>query len=83
MTHPDTKFGLAGPLQGLNTGVVLFRLDRMRTDARFTSQVWPSIRESPPGELQGNEETVRLLQDDLLHRRPGEEGAWRPKIVKS
>ena len=41
MKHPDTKFGLAGPLQGLNTGVVLFRLDRMRSNAKFTSQVDP------------------------------------------
>ena len=37
--HPDTDLGLPGPKQGLNTGVVLFRLDKMRSSDLFTDNV--------------------------------------------
>ena len=34
-SHPDTVFGLPGRFQGLNMGVVLFRLEKMRKSKLF------------------------------------------------
>jgi len=39
--HPGTKIGEPGRLQGLNTGVVLYRLDRMRQSPLYSSYLHP------------------------------------------
>ena len=33
--HPETKFGAPGRFQGLNVGVLLLRLDRLRKNKMF------------------------------------------------
>ena len=35
--HPDTQIGEPGPLQGVNTGVVLLHLERMRRSAQLAA----------------------------------------------
>jgi hypothetical protein len=37
--HPNSSLGRPGPSQGLNAGVMLLRLDRMRSELRFTDQL--------------------------------------------
>ena len=38
-SHPDTVLGLPGRFQGLNMGVVLFRLEKMRKSKLYNSYV--------------------------------------------
>ena len=35
--HPDTELGMPGPLQGLNVGVLLLELDRMRESEDYNA----------------------------------------------
>lgn len=39
--NPNTSLGLPGPMQGFNTGVVLYRLDKMRESALYNHYVTP------------------------------------------
>ena len=40
-TNPDTRLGLPGRYQGLNTGVALYALDKMRASARYNENLTP------------------------------------------
>ena len=39
--NPNTSLGLPGPMQGFNTGVVLYRLDKMRESVLYNHYVTP------------------------------------------
>ena len=39
--HPNTSLGLPGKMQGFNTGVVLYRLDKMRESVLYNQHVTP------------------------------------------
>ena len=39
--HPNSSLGLPGKMQGFNTGVVLYRLDKMRESALYNQYVTP------------------------------------------
>ena len=39
--NPGTEIGSPGPLQGVNTGVVLLNLERMRKSKKFNSYLEP------------------------------------------
>ena len=40
-THPETQLGLPGRYQGLNTGVVLFDLEKMRKSTQYNNYLTP------------------------------------------
>jgi hypothetical protein len=41
LKHPNTTLGLPGKMQGFNTGVVLYRLDKMRESVLYNQYVTP------------------------------------------
>jgi hypothetical protein len=41
-SHPDTELGLPGRFQGLNVGVLLLRLDRMRRSQLYNLYLTPA-----------------------------------------
>ena len=41
LLHPETRLGLPGELQGVNTGVVLLHLERMRRSEKFNRYLEP------------------------------------------
>ena len=43
LKHPETILGLPGELQGVNTGVVLLHLERMRKSEKFNSYLEPEV----------------------------------------
>ena len=45
LLHPETQLGLPGELQGVNTGVVLLHLKRMRENKKFNNYLEPEVVE--------------------------------------
>jgi len=43
LLHPETQLGLPGELQGVNTGVVLLHLKRMRQSEKFNRYLEPEV----------------------------------------